>query len=99
MKKQKNCIICGKRIRTGYKYCWEHRNSKKVKVDSYGEGEWLMIPIILFAVTGLIIIVGMMLKEAYLFVVKNLFVFGVFLLIPLITIIVLYFWNRRKNES
>ena len=21
------CIICHKRIRTGYKYCWEHRHS------------------------------------------------------------------------
>jgi len=31
-KKRKHCIVCGKRIRTGYKYCKIHRNYVPEKV-------------------------------------------------------------------
>ena len=31
-KKQKYCIVCGRKIRSGYKYCYEHRNYVKPKV-------------------------------------------------------------------
>ena len=31
-KKQKYCIVCGRKIRTGYKYCYEHRNFVPEKV-------------------------------------------------------------------
>lgn len=27
------CIVCGRAIKSGWKYCWQHRNTK---VDSYG---------------------------------------------------------------
>ena len=37
-RKQKHCIICGKRIKTGYKYCFEHRNTRSEKKSGAGEG-------------------------------------------------------------
>jgi hypothetical protein len=28
----KTCEVCGRRIRTGYKYCWEHRHTRSDNV-------------------------------------------------------------------
>ncbi len=31
--KMNRCIVCGRNIKSGWKYCWQHRNTKP---DSYG---------------------------------------------------------------
>jgi len=31
--KMKKCIVCGRNIKSGYKYCWQHRNTRP---DNYG---------------------------------------------------------------
>ena len=53
--KMKNCIVCGRRIKTGRKYCYEHRNTRIKKEHNIGfwSGEALIPKI--FVVGGLIL--------------------------------------------
>lgn len=51
----KTCDICGRNIKTGRKYCWQHRNfspinNKGKKVYNYNKG------IVIFIIVGFIIL-------------------------------------------
>lgn len=41
----KKCVICGKRIRTGRKYCFEHRNIKSSQKKNTNERDIFIVVI------------------------------------------------------
>ena len=49
---KKVCVVCGKRIRTGWKYCFEHRNTQQFKNKNYANKE-------LVGLGGILILFGM----------------------------------------
>lgn len=50
------CQICGRRIKSGYKYCWEHRHTQSE--FTYGRKNALHKNLILSILIGLISLVG-----------------------------------------
>lgn len=54
---EKTCVVCGRSIRTGWKYCYEHRNTRSE--TSNGIGDWtsqLVVGIVVFFISLIFII-------------------------------------------
>jgi|GEM_PF-3512528 len=83
---EKTCIICGKSIRTGWKYCFEHRNYRGYENKRRLTPEQFAISIV--AILLFFVIIFAMLEGNYCFM-------GLVLVI--LVLIILYLGFRKSN--
>lgn len=99
-KKTKKCIVCDRTIRSGYKYCYEHRNTNVTNKDNVGATtplEMMMgYTIAIIGSLGMIALVGWWL---YSVVVENLLLIGWAFIGALIILIVAYIFGKIRDKK
>jgi len=95
-KKKKTCVVCGRRIKSGYKYCYKHRVTKKTDIKDMPSDLPLMGYVI--ATFGALGIIAFIFYIGYLWVMENLnlIMWSAIIILPFLSIC--YLLGNMRNK-